>query len=347
MIKTYVLKTYSYLTMNYGQLVSTNLQKILFCAKIINNSMGVYMNKFKKTLYNITRPFAKKYLANNLGKVVEDDEKITCYVKKNKVKEIGHSYVISLHGLGEIDKKFAQVYNLDKPICYVIDGLESRKHSVHIYGCNNCEIIVRNCNFMFDVFISTSGKCTLDNTDIKFFSNLSILAEELIIKNTSLEQIDVINYKSYIRLEACKMVDVVNSNIGNKNKDLKVSLLAPNELNIVNSDISGKSIVCESNSININENSSLIAADKVDLETDDFNPINIEAPTIALNGEEIVNEKKSVVLKRITEPLTLKRLELVNLLKDIKTECERINSEKVFEYQEELNVQPVSKVLKK
>lgn len=309
---------------------------------------GLYMNKFKKTVYNMTRPFAKKYLTNNLGKVVEDDEKITCYVKKKKVKNKGYHYVIDCRGTGKVNeqKKIAKAYNLDKPICYVIDGFES-EHGLKIYGCSNCEIIVKNCNFMFNVFISVDGKCTLENTDIDIFSNLSISADELIIKNTNLEQINVISCESNIRIGACKSVVVVNSNIGNKNKDLTVSLLAPNELNIVNSDISGKCIVCESNSININENSSLIATDKVDLKIDDFNPINIEAPIVVLNGEKIINEKKSIVLKKITDLLALKRLELVNFLKDIKTQCERINLEKVFEYQEELNVQPVSKVLKK
>ena len=80
---------------------------------------------------------------------------------------------------------------------------------------------------------------------------------------------------------------------------------------------------------------------------DNFNSININAPTIVLNGEETSNEKKSVVLKKITEPLSLKRLELVNLLKKVKTQCENINEEKVLEYEEQINVQPVSKVLKK
>ncbi len=305
------------------------------------------MNKFKKTLYNITRPFAKKYLTGHLGKVVEDDEKITCYVKKKKVKKKGYSCVIVCRGIGkEKEKKIAKAYNLDKPICYVIDGLES-KYGVNIYGCSNCEIIIKNCNFMFNVFISVDGKCTLDNTNIQIFSNLSISADELIIKNTSLEQINEISYESNIRVGACKKVEMVNSNIGSQKKDINVSFIATNELNIVNSNIVGKEIECKSTTINADEKSSLTAIDKVNLQTDNFNSININAPTIVLNGEEITNEKKSVVLQKITDPLALKRLELVNLLKDIKTQCERINSEKVFEYQEELNVQPVSKVLKK
>ena len=46
------------------------------------------MNKlFKKALYNVTRPYVKKYLTGHLEKVVEDDEKITCYVKRSKIKK--------------------------------------------------------------------------------------------------------------------------------------------------------------------------------------------------------------------------------------------------------------------
>lgn len=82
------------------------------------------MNKFKKVLYNITRPYAKKYLTNNLGKVVEDDEKITCYVKKRKIKNENYTYTISCLGVGEEQKEVARAYNLNKPICYVLDGIE-------------------------------------------------------------------------------------------------------------------------------------------------------------------------------------------------------------------------------
>lgn len=57
--------------------------------------------------------------------------------------------------------------------------------------------------------------------------------------------------------------------------------------------------------------------------------------------------KEICCIKKITEPLSLKRLELVNILKKVKTQCENINEEKVLEYEEQINVQPVSKVLKK
>ena len=305
------------------------------------------MNKlFKKVLYNATRPYAKKYLTGHLGKVVEDDEKITCYVKRSKIKKKDYNYTIACFGIGGNRKKVAKAYNLNKPICYVIDGIDL-KHKVYIFGYNNCEVIIKNCNFGLDLCFHVNGKCILDNTNITTFSYLSIGANDLVIKNMDSEQIRVIGSESNIGFGADNKIDVIDSIIGSQKEDINVSFIATNELNIVNSKIVGKEVECKSSTINADEKSSLIATDNVNLQTDNFNSININAPTIVLNGEETSNEKKSVVLQKITEPLALKRLELVNLLKKVKTQCEKINSEKVLKYQEKLNFQPVSKVLKK
>ena len=306
------------------------------------------MNKlFKKVLYNATRPYAMKYLTGHLGKVVEDDEKITCYVKRSKIKKNKYHYSIACFGIGDAQKKVAKAFKLNKPICYVIDGIDSKKHRVYIFGYNNCEVIIKNCNFGLDLCLHVNGKCTLDNTNITTFSYLSIGANELVIKNMDSEQINAISCESNIYFGADNKIDVINSNIGSQKKDINISFIATNELNIFNSKIVGKEVECKSSTINADEKSSLIATDNVNLQTDNFNSININAPTIVLNGEETSNEKKSVVLQKITEPLALKRLELVNLLKKVKTQCEKINSEKVLKYQEKLNFQPVSKVLKK
>lgn len=305
------------------------------------------MNKFKKVLYNITRPYAKRYLTGNLGKVVEEDEKITCYVKRSKIKKKDYHYTIACFGIGEEQEKVAKAFKLNKPICYVIDSIDLKKHKVYIFGYNNCEVIIKNCNFGLDLHIHVNGKCTLDNTNITTFSYLSIGANELVIKNMDSEQIRVVSSESNIGFGANDKIDVIDSNVGNKKKNIKVSFTATNGLNIANSSITGKEVECESSVINVDESSSLTATDKVALKANDFNPININAPIIVLNGEEIANEKETVVFKKITDPLLLKRLELVNLLKRVKNECESINSEKVSEYKEELDVQPINKVLKK
>ena len=84
------------------------------------------MNKlFKKALYNISRPNAKKYLTNNLGKVVEDDEKITCYVKKNKIKLSDYNYTISCSGITEKKKEIAkEVVKFTEQVYKTLQGKE-------------------------------------------------------------------------------------------------------------------------------------------------------------------------------------------------------------------------------
>lgn len=304
------------------------------------------MDKLKKALYNITRPYAKKYLTCHLGKVVEDNEKITCYVKRSKIKKKDYNYTVACFGIGGNHKKVAKAFNLNKPICYIIDGIDLKKHKVYIFGYNNCEVIIKNCNFGLDLCVHVNGKCTLENTNITTFSYLSISAKDLVIKNMNRDQIKSFVSSSSICFGADNRIDVIDSNIGNQNEDVTISLVSTNELNIINSKIAGKIVNCKSSSINTDEKSSLTATDRINLQTDEFSKIKMETPTVVLNGEEMINKNKKVVLEKVTEPLELKRIELINLLKKIKNKCEIINSKRIWQYQEELDIQPISKVLK-
>jgi len=304
------------------------------------------MNKLNKKIYNAARNYFRKLLTGNLGEVVEEDDKITCYVKKNRIKKKNHNYIIACFGIGKDIKEVAEKYKLNKPICYVIDGLELKKHKVDILGYSGCEVIIKNCNFNLDL-IHVDGKCTLDNTDISVLSFLSIGADDLIIKNMKNDKIKVLGYGINILFGSKGKINVIDSNIGSQNENIKLSFSAIKNLNIVNSNIYSKDISCTSNFINIDEKSSLTAKEKVILKTDDFTPININAPKIILNEKEIKNEKQSVVLKKATDPLMVKRLELVNILKQVKEECESINSKKILKYQKKISAQPISKVLKK
>lgn len=47
------------------------------------------MNILKKVNYNynMARIYIKKKLTHNLGKVVEDDKKITCYIKSSNLEK--------------------------------------------------------------------------------------------------------------------------------------------------------------------------------------------------------------------------------------------------------------------
>ena len=157
-------------------------------------------------------------------------------------------------------------------------------------------------------------------------------------------KIGTINPKADILFAAKDKIEVIDSNIGNQKENIIITLRATNKLNLINSNIVGNKLECKSNEITTDKQSSLVAVDKIILQINNFNPININAPTIVLNKEEISN--KSTEIKRVTDPLTKKRLELINILKQAKIQCESINSQKVLESEEELNSRPVSRILK-
>ncbi len=305
------------------------------------------MNLFKEIIYDIKRNYVKNYLTDNLGEVVEDNEKITCYVKKWKVKKQHYHYNINCYGIGKDEerKKTAKQYKLDKPICYVIDNLEFKNDEVCIFGYDDCEVIIKNCNFGLNLWVHVNGTCTLDNTHIQTFSYLSISADNLIIKNMSRENIKVTDYESKINFGGNNKIDVIDSNIGNKERDINVFFGANNELNFVNSDIVGKAIKCESKRITMDEKSSLTATNEVVIKGKDFKQMSINAPTKVLNGEKIQTKNEAVVIKNTTNPLSVKRLELVNLLKKIKEECDNLNSEKLSRIEKEIITKPIGKIL--
>ena len=61
----------------------------------------------------------------------------------------------------------------------------------------------------------------------------------------------------------------------------------------------------------------------------------------------MINKKGKVVLKKITNSLDLKRLELINLLRKTKEECELLNFENASQYKEGLDTYPISRILKR
>lgn len=301
----------------------------------------------KIKLFKIIRHYLKYRFTGNLGKVVEDDNKITCYVKKNKITKEHHSYTITCRGISKRNIELADIYKINKPICYVIDGFEFKKNKVYIFGYNNCEVLIKNCKFDLDLKMRVDGKCTIDNTNIFPFDILSLDADDLIIKNMEIiNPLSIIGKTLKIYIGAKNDLNIINSNIGKDNEKTNISMYATNELNIINSSIVGDQVKLESKQILNDSNSSIIAKEAVDLNTEDFKRINITSPSIVLNGNTIKNDKKLSILEKVDEPLKVKRIQLLDLLKKIKNDCEHSNMKKVDEYKESLTNKPISKILK-
>lgn len=300
-------------------------------------------SKIKKMLFNIFRKQAMKAVTNNLGPVEEKDGKLFCYVKQSKVNKKDYNYSIYLQGLSG-NEEIANVYKLDKPICYVFDGLKFSENRVYIYSDEDCEVIIRNCEFGFRVDLHCNGKCTFENVKINpFSSSLSLGANELTLKNISIKRV----FDDLLRtsIGGVKKLNIINSNMC----DLKgiVSLDCEGIINLENTKISGSLIELKAKEITVDENTKITAKEKVVLdEVSDFDKINIQTPKIVYNGSEISTNQETVVFEKLKEPLKVKRAELVTSLKKVLNKCEEKNVIDANRYIDSLNEKTISKVLK-
>ena len=299
----------------------------------------------KKLGLNILKKDVIKTITNNLGKVVEEEDKIICYVKKKKCKEDKYHYTIPCFGNAYQYnyKELAQKLKLNKPICYIIENIDFDK-SVSIFGYNDCEIIIRNCNFEQGIYGHINSKCTIDNSYIKaFLDNTSISAKNLTIQNMTIK--NELYSNCQLKFSADEKLEIIDSNIGKLNEQTTIILESGNNINLVNAKIESDVIAVKAKAISANEKGNLIA-DKLNLNIEEFNNLNIKSPLIVYNGQSIINVKNQN-LSKDDLLLNLKRLEFLEVLKKLKAKCESINNAKISEIKQELDNQSIVKVLKK
>ena len=301
----------------------------------------------KKQLYKQLREYLKKHFTNHLGEVVENENTLKCYVKQSKCNKGPYSFTISCHGIEKEKEKLAQNYNLNKKVRYILDGITVKKHPVYIYGYDNCEIIIKNCNFNFGLYINTNGKCRIVNTNIKPYTNLSIYAEDLEIEDMDIDNhLAIIDSELNIYIYGVNNLTITNSTIGHVNENTKVVLSSSKDITLENSKIAGEEVKCCANTLTTDQNSSFTATDKVDLTINEFDKVNVNAPNILYIDESYRNEDELITLEKVTDPLRLKRLEFIEYLKSIRNKCQETNKEKSNEYKESLVNDSVGKVLK-
>ncbi len=300
------------------------------------------MDNFKGKFFDIFRNYLKKHFTGNLGTVVEEEDKLICYVKQGKWKKEKYNYNIPCFGISKEEQNLASDFKLNKPISYVIDGIKNARKKIYIFGYNDCEIIVRNCSFNNDVMIHVNGKCTLEKTFIRMYRSLMIGAKEMTIKNMNIKP-ELIRSNLRILIDTRKNLNITDSYIGEKNKLVDVDISSDNELDVINSQIMGNKINVAASIMNVDDSSSLIALKSTDIKANNLKKLNIDSPEITFNGNVISTYGKTVQLKRVDNPLTNERLKLIDVLKKLRDNCAEINNQII----EKINSKPVSKILKK
>ena len=153
-------------------------------------------------IYDMKRENTKRKLTSNLGRVVEEEDKLICYVNKRNLKKEQGKYFLRCWGTKLGAKKLKKYYDLDKPIIYIIDGIDFKFNQVYFFGDKNSLIIIRNCHFALDICINTEGNCILDNiySVSSYYSH--IYANELIINDSKMLNRNITNNSHILGISA-------------------------------------------------------------------------------------------------------------------------------------------------
>lgn len=287
-------------------------------------------NRVKNEIYNLFRKAAVKAITGNMGRVVEYDDKIICYVKKAKIEKNKYEYSIWCYGYEGSNMKLANIYHINKPIYYVIDGLDfSDRLDVRILGYKDANICIKNCNFGYQTHIHSEAECLIENSK---FCSLSLSSSDTLI----FDGIEAMSFE-YFHLSA-KKIKMNNSNIKCQNT---AGLYVYGDLFLNNVNISSERNVFIRASNNIISNDSLIKANEsIDIQYNSINGLDVVSPSIICNENKVGSGKMHLTKEAID--LIDKRTQLVNVLNKIRLNCESVCEEEIKKFYN----RPLSKVLK-
>ncbi len=288
--------------------------------------------ELKKYVYEKVREGIKKELTGHMGKCVETDEILYCYVSKHKIIN-----TIMLSGIDENNIDLAQRYNLNKPIVYIIDDMNFQT-SITILE-KNCDIRINNCNFYYGMHLSIfNGDGILQYITFNFGPINSIAAENLIIDGSALS--GHANY--HIGIEVENKLEINDSYINTNKGDI---YLSSKDLYLKSASIQGAMV--DISARNILAPKSVIEGKELVRIYDNrkMMPTKVEAPVIDYQGEKIYSNE--VILKTLNTPLEIKRLELINALKKVLAKCEDNKVAAMTRCEDSLNAKSIARTLKK
>lgn len=274
-------------------------------------------DKLERKIYNILRKISIKYITGNLGKIVESDDRITCYI--NHYNE--SSKVIRLYNSSsEENMKLTKSYNINKPIYYVIDGINFENYaSITMAGYDNVNVIIRNCKFKYFPFICIRGTCRIESCDFDCYPSLDIIADDLSIIDSK------INSYRNTRIGSKRNLCISNSSIFCNSKNNMNMSSINGTIYLDNAIIDAGRLYIESPSI-LSNNSLISAVSEIKIKNDTFNSLNVNSPNIFYNDDKIGTG--NVIIRSDDLPLINSRMELINVLKKVNYKCEnKINEE--------------------
>ena len=288
-------------------------------------------------LKNYKRKLALRSITGNMGRVVENEDEIICYVKQKKVGKD----CIFLNGCRSFDNgNTARKYGIDKPIHYVFDGL---KCSSDIYGYDGIKLDFRNCYFKYCSYISLVGDCEFENCTFASSLFYDIYADDITIKSSSISVLAGYNRFHVAAIYKLSLIDVDGIG-GHFSKNRSVYFSSGKEILFKDTNIDCLDISIAAEKL-VSINSNLRARRTANIESNEISGLVVDSPNIICNDINVSSGK--MCLNKGNTLLDRKREDLINVLKVIRDKCKDINELKVKKVSEKIQGRPISKVLKR
>lgn len=297
--------------------------------------MGKILSRINKRaklkVYRKARENYLKRFISDIGKIIEEEDRIICYVKQkplNKYKENEGTYNLKLNGMDLITagiKEITEEFKLNKPVYYIFDGIKFNTNlEITSIGAN---IIFRNCIFNKNINIYCDKEVIFENN--KFINDGSLKEHNDLSLNMKID---------------AKLVKFINAEIDTKSTSM-IKIKAE-KTRIDSSILKANKVFIDSKSIDCTD-SSIIAQDVV-IENVKHIFASTKGDSHAFYSERNLTSNINKVSKESKEELALKeaRQELIKKLQSLSNYCQQINDDRLQKDREKYNNQTIVKTLK-
>ena len=304
-------------------------------------------------LGNIARRIYLKDSICNIGKIVEEEDRIICYVDQkslesfDKCKGKRYFYELKLNGVNQVTdgiKEITENFNLNKPVYYIFDGIKfDMKVRISSMWAN---IIFKNCTFNRDIIITMGDKITFENNKYEvdmpiyyscngfftanYVNKITFINENF--KNTS-DDVDITNFGMEIEAKTIEFNNTkVDTSTGTINIKAEKTVIQNSTFSVKDAYIDSQSI--ESIGCLIKTKKGLIIENK----HCDFDG-NVESPTAFYNGVDMAQNNKTDIYAINEEKAKLKetRQKFVEELHNLSDYFQQLNDNKIQDVIEKAN----------
>lgn len=209
---------------------------------------------------NIERNILLKRLTGNLGKVVEEEDRIVCYIDKyfvNNFKvKLTRNYVNKV---------------ISKPIYYVIDSMEV--NSELNVSCHDVYLLVKNSIINGNITLESNSVLEIDSSC--FYGKTNICSDSLIVRNSSFKYLEDI-YVSSLSFYNTSVIQ-------REGIDISVSGISLFD----SSTIMSKSYLSIGSDSIISDNSYLCCDSIIYIISNNINSLNVSSSLLAVNKKNI------------------------------------------------------------